>query len=121
LDEAIIHTAQLPNLYILPCGKHKGNASELLDSPLWRQTCESLRNRFDYVVLDSPPVAAVADYDLLQQTSDGVLIVARPDHSSRKLFLSALKSMPKPKLLGVIVNCTQHWLFAKRDHYESVY
>jgi Mrp family chromosome partitioning ATPase len=42
------------------------------------------------VIVDSPPVGSVADYELLQAVCDGVILVARPHHSSRAVLLSSL-------------------------------
>jgi Mrp family chromosome partitioning ATPase len=60
---------------------------------------------FRYVVIDSPPVAAVADFDLIQAPCDGVIMVVRPDHTSRPLLQRSLGIITKAKLIGVLLNC----------------
>ena len=123
LEEAIIRTAQFPNLYVLPAGKAGRNPAELLDSDAWRQLCATLRNSFRFVLIDTPPIAAVADYDLVQAIADGIIFVARPDHSNRSLCLTALQKVrASGKLTGVLINCSENWfLFKRYGHYPYPY
>jgi capsular exopolysaccharide synthesis family protein len=109
LDDALIRTEQFPNLHVLPAGKPKGNPAELLDSPRWRELCAAVRERFRFVVIDTAPVASVADFDLIEAVCDGVVLVARPDHSNRTLCLKALEKVPREKLVGVLLNCMEDW------------
>jgi protein-tyrosine kinase len=121
LNEALIHTEQFPNLYVLPAGEHRANPAELLDSPEWLSLCKSVRTAFEYIVIDSPPVAAVADYDLIEAGCDGVVLVVRPDHTRRPICLKALEAVKKTKLLGVVMNCVEEWFLTKALHRDSYY
>ncbi len=115
LDNAVVRTAQFPNLYVLPAGSARHNPAELLDSARWRQLCGTVRNNFRFVIVDTPPIAAVTDYDLVQAVADGVIFVVRPDHSDRNLCLAALhKVHATGKLTGVLVNCAENWFLYKR-------
>lgn len=113
LEEALVHTQEFPNLYVLSSGGYPANPVELLDSPQWRDLCGRLRDRFRYVVIDSPPMGAVADYELIQAVCDGVILVLRPDVTNRHLCQSALEFIPKSKFLGVLLNCVPDWWPAK--------
>jgi capsular exopolysaccharide synthesis family protein len=113
-DEAMIRLQQYPNLYVIPAGKSRFNPAELLDSARWGAFCAAARETFEYIIIDSPPVAAVADYDLLQAAVDGILLVAQPDHTKRKLLLGALELVAKDKLLGVALNALRPWIFAPK-------
>jgi receptor protein-tyrosine kinase len=121
LDDALIRTTEFPNLYVIPAGNPSPNPSELLDSAKWKAVRGELRERFRHVILDSPPVASVADYELLQASSDGVILVARPDHTRRATCLKILEGMPREKLIGVILNCVPNWFMNRRDQYGSYY
>ena len=121
LEEALIRTEQFPNLYVLPAGAPRSNPSELLDSERWRTLCGRLRSTFRYVIADSPPVATVADYELLQASLDGVILVVRPEHTKRQACLGALKIIPKEKLVGVVINCVEDWFLARRQSYAAPY
>jgi capsular exopolysaccharide synthesis family protein len=117
LEDALIRTEQYPNLYVLGNGERWQNSAELLDSPRWISVLAALRQEFSYVVLDSPPIGTLADYDLLQASADGVILVVRPDHTRRELAMKALDSIPKEKFLGVVMNGVEKW-FLKKDYYS---
>jgi protein-tyrosine kinase len=117
LREAIVRVDEIPNLLILPCGEVGGNPAELLDSAPWKKIAATLRADFSFVVLDTTPVAAVADFQLVLQASDAVLLVLRPDHTKRSLFQKALETVPKEKLLGTLLNAVPDWfLWGSRDN-----
>ena len=117
LEEALIRTEQYPNLYVLGSVEPMQNSAELLDSPRWTSVLATLRREFSYVVLDSPPIGSLADYDLLQASADGVILVIRPDHTRRELAMKALDSIPKDKFIGVVMNGVEKW-FLKKDYYS---
>jgi capsular exopolysaccharide synthesis family protein len=120
LEQSIVRAEQLSKLHILSAGTARRNPTELLGSSRWRTLCETLRGSFRYVILDSPPIGAVADYELIQAACDGVLLVVRPDHTTRKLFFQALHAVPDEKLIGVLLNCVPKW-FGRDYHYNSYY
>jgi Mrp family chromosome partitioning ATPase len=67
--------------------------------------------------VDAPPVNGVADYDLLQDLCDGVILIVRPDHTDRTLCVKAADAVPKSKLLGAVVNCVEEWFLWKSHEY----
>jgi capsular exopolysaccharide synthesis family protein len=108
-EEVIMRTREFPNLYVMPAGAPLSNPAELLDSKPWRSLCAELRGLFRYVIIDSPPVGGLADYDLIQEICDGVILVLRPDATNRDLCQSALRVIPERKFLGVVLNCIPNW------------
>jgi len=120
-EEAMVHAREFPNLYVLCAGTPPANPVELLDSSPWPALCAKLRGLFRYVVVDSPPVAAVADFDLIQAPCDGVVLVIRPDYTKRPLLSKSLEIVPKPKLLGVLLNCVPEWFLAKDSSADYYY
>jgi capsular exopolysaccharide synthesis family protein len=122
LESAIVRAQQFPNLHILVNGKLEDmNPSELLDSPHWRALCQAVRRRYQYVIIDTPPVSAVADFDLIQMASDGTVLVARPEHTNRSACFKAIEAIPREKLLGMILNCSQPWFLNKSHGYGYGY
>ena len=117
LSDALVRVDQLPNLYVIPAGKATINPAELLASGRWMALCELLRNHFRYTVLDAPPVGAIADYELLQLSADGVVLIVRPDHTNRHLCDIAFQTVPKAKQIGVIVNGAEEWFLSKTHNY----
>jgi capsular exopolysaccharide synthesis family protein len=120
ISEATLRTKQIPNLYIMPAGDAAGRSpAELLDSERWRACAASLRTMFRYVIIDSPPIASVADYELLQAASDGILLVVRPDHTKKNAWTRAIQLVSQKKLIGVILNCAEDWFVWSALHYDS--
>jgi capsular exopolysaccharide synthesis family protein len=122
LDEAVVklHIAGV-QLYFLPAGRKPNNPAELLASSHWPKVCAELRNQFDYCVIDTPPVGIVADYDLIQPLADGIVVVVRPDHTSRARCSAAFQSIPKEKLVGVISNCQPDWFWTRSENHDYLY
>lgn len=121
LESSLISVEQFPNLYFLPAGAAVLNPSELLSTAKWQALLEVIRREFRFAVLDAPPIGMVADYELLQLACDGVVLVARPDHTSRRLWRKAVELVPKPKQLGVILNCVEDWFLWKTHSYYHYY
>ena len=122
LEDALVRTQEFPNLFVISAGVPPPNPVELLDSTNWEAFCDKIRNLLSYVVMDSPPVGAVADYDLIQAVCDGVVLVVRPDHTNRQLYEKALQIVPRSKFLGVVLNCVPNWSLARHagsDYYYS--
>ena len=113
LEEAIVRLDPLPNLLFLPRGERPLNAAELLDSVRWRALSAVFRKEFGFVVIDAPPIGLVADYDLVQDVADGVVVVVRPDHTNRAVCLRTLAAIPPEKLIGVLINCSANWIFSR--------
>jgi len=120
LAEALVRIEQFPNLFVLPGGGPYKGATELLDSGQWRMVMETLRSQFTHVIVDSPPIGVLADFDLLQAIADGVVFVVRPDQTNRTLCLKALSSVPEDKLLGVVLNAAKDWVL-HRNGYSYYY
>jgi capsular exopolysaccharide synthesis family protein len=113
LQSALVRSEEIPNLFLLCAGNGAENASELLDSERWQTVIRQLRPHFSNVIFDAPPIAAVADYELLQLASDGVIVIVRPDHTERAGCLNALQTIPRQKLVGVVLNAVEDWWFWK--------
>jgi len=119
LQDAIVRVEQFPNLYVLPVGKSEVNPAELLDTERWQSVCATVRRHFDYVIVDTPPIGSVADYDLIEAKCDGVIVVVRPDHTDRSLCRAAFEQIPIDKRLGVVMNCAEEWFLWRTN--ESYY
>jgi capsular exopolysaccharide synthesis family protein len=115
-----MRTSPIENLSILPCGPRPQNPAELLTSPEFQTVIDQLRDQFDFVIIDTPPVLAVSDPAVVAPRVDGVLLVfrmtkkARPTAERAREQLAALGA----NVLGVIVNGTGR---SKEDGYGYGY
>lgn len=122
IQEALVQVEQFPNLYILCAGESGQGASELLDSSHWKNLCRWVREQFTHAIFDCPPLGAVADSALILAECDGVVFVVRPDHTNKALALATLESIPKEKLIGVVLNSAQDWFLHRSGYsYYSYY
>lgn len=105
LPEAVLST-DIQNLDVILSGSVPPNPSELLGSQHMQQLLEELRNTYDYVFLDSPPVNVVTDAVVLAPRCDGVLLLVRANRSERGSVIHAVKQLEysKAKILGFILN-----------------
>jgi capsular exopolysaccharide synthesis family protein len=105
LEEAIRPT-MVNGLDVLPCGPIPANPSEILNSQMFADVLDSLAERYDHVLVDSPPVMPVTDARILAANCDATLLALRAEKSTRRSATYArdvLRSVGA-RLLGVVVN-----------------
>ncbi len=103
LDDVVRRIARF-NVSILPAGNVTSRPYELLASPRFGEIVAEARRRFDYVLIDTPPVAPLADCRLLGRAVDGFIVVVAADKTPRKLLGEALALLDLSKVLGVVFN-----------------
>ena len=93
-------------LQVLTCGRIPENPAELIESAAYRKVMAELRERFDVVIIDSPPALPVTDPLLLAPQVDGVVMVARCRSTTRIDIQRALTQLRQGdnNLLGVVLN-----------------
>lgn len=102
LDEAV-YESEVPNLFVLPCGPIPPNPAELIHSQRAAELVALLRERFDRVVWDTPPVTAVADALALGPQLDGLVMVLR---ARRTRLDDAENSLRQMRAVGIrVVGC----------------
>lgn len=106
IDEAIERVGAAVNLWVLTAGPHPPNPAELLSSPKMESLMDELRQRFDHVVVDSPPVLLVTDATVLSTLVDGVLLVAESGVTPPGALIRAHRTLgiAGGRVLGVVVN-----------------
>ena len=105
LEEAVTVTAQ-DKLWVLPSGPIPPNPSELLGSKGMQTLLEQAKDEYDVIILDTPPVLAVTDAQVLANLADGVVLVVssgKTETDAAKKAKELLESA-KAKILGVVLN-----------------
>ncbi len=90
--------------YFLPAGKPRGNPTELLHFYSLSSVLTRLAPLFDWILIDTPPVAPVADAVSLSQYADASLLVVRADETPRVAIEEALALLGPKHVLGIILN-----------------
>ena len=103
---AYLQPGPLPNLHILTCGQEVPNPAELLGSRRMQDLIQRLQEDVDLIVIDSPPVLAVTDAQVLGRLAQGVLLVVDANTTSRNEVIRAADAMRQVNvpLLGAVVN-----------------
>lgn len=106
IDECTILTIPDENLSLVPSGPIPPDPSELLGSAKMRTLLKNLSTKFDFVLLDSPPLGAVTDSLTLSQYVDGTILVVKAGSTTIDMFESGLKKMNdiNARVLGVVLN-----------------
>ncbi len=105
-EEIIQAVKSCPNLYLLNSGPVPPNPGELIIHPRMSELISYLRENFDFVILDSPPVGLVADSLSLAKLADISLFIIRPNHSLRTAIplINELQRGNKLPRLSLIIN-----------------
>ena len=103
------------NLSIVPAGKIPPNPAEMLASKVMTAFLEEMKNYFDYIVLDTPPLQAVTDAQVLSTKVDGSLIVVRAGVTKKDAVHNAVSIIKKVKgnIIGTVLNVAE----TKNDKY----
>lgn len=106
LDEVTIPHPAIKNLAAVATGPVPPSPADLLSSHRMREAIAELRRRFQFVVIDSPPVMAATDAVILSALADGVLLVVRSGATPKEAFTRSrdVLAAVKCRLLGVVLN-----------------
>ena len=104
--EDAIHQTEVKSLDLLACGPEVPNPAEILNSDAFAKLLERLSNKYDRIVIDSPPVMPVTDAQILAAICDITLLVLRAEKSTRRNCLQAKHGLLSvgAHVLGVVVN-----------------
>ena len=91
-------------LMLAPAGRPDPNPMGALTSPRMRHMLVEASMRFDWVIIDAPPIGLIADSSLLAPLSDGVLLVVRARRTHHASAQKAVESIGRDRVLGVVLN-----------------
>jgi capsular exopolysaccharide synthesis family protein len=105
LAQAIQETS-VPDFYVLPCGSRPKDPSELLTRPSYEEMLKQLREQFEYVIIDTPPVLAVTDPCGVAARVDGVLVCMRLSRHTRELGKRTVDQLREvgATIAGIVIN-----------------
>ena len=104
--DKIIFPTKVENLWYAPSGPVPPNPAELIDSPAMKDFINKAKKQFDYIIIDTPPVAIVTDALLVSPFADLYLFIVRQRYSSKKTLelIEELRRSGNMKDLGIVIN-----------------
>jgi tyrosine-protein kinase Etk/Wzc len=117
LDE-ILNKSDIPNLSFILSGTIPPNPAEMLDSQEMRTFLKKLRDQFDLIILDSPPVIAVTDSEILTSMVDGTILIVSSDNTEIEMMERSVELIRREntQFLGTVLNN-----FSYKSGYGSYY
>lgn len=117
--DPLIHKLQIPNLSLLPCGPIPPNPAELISSARMKALLKLLGERYDHILIDSPPLINVTDPVILSSMVDGVIMVVHGGKSPRTVVQRARQELlgVGAKIFGVVLNNVD----LSREGYDAYY
>lgn len=105
LTDAIKNT-HIESFFVLPCGSRPKDPAELISRPEYEQLLEVLRQKYDYIIIDTPPVLAVTDSTSIAPRVDGVLLAMRLSRHTRDLGRRTLEQLRDVGAIvsGIVIN-----------------
>jgi polysaccharide biosynthesis transport protein len=103
--EEIIRPSAIPNLYFVPAGPTPPNPNELFNSAAFKNLVNHLRQKFDHILIDSPPIIGFADGRSIAANADGVLVIVKHHFTTRESGRLAVQllSQTNCRILGGIL------------------
>jgi capsular exopolysaccharide synthesis family protein len=111
LEHALVALDEVPNLTLLPGGSTDARSIEFLTSQKFRSLLETLRDRFQYVIVDSSPLLPYADARVIAPLGEGIVLVARAGATTGEALqrsLEILHSVHAAPVLDVVLNAVPH-------------
>lgn len=106
----VVKESRIPGLDVMTSGPVPPNPSELLGSSRMDALLDQLREQYDIVLIDTPPVLAVADAQVVSSKSDGVLLVVNARTGKRQHAIKARNALQfvQARIVGIALNQTAH-------------
>ena len=104
--KSAVHVDEVSGMHFLPSVSGTANPQDLLGSKQFRSLVERMRNHYDLIVLDTPPVLAVSDALILSHIADTTMFLVRWGRTARPVVLGALKSFRQNggNLAGIVLS-----------------
>lgn len=104
--EDVLQSTTIENLDIIPCGPIPDNAIQLLETPKMQALMNMLKDRYDYIVIDTPPIGFVSEYFVLMKHTDTNLYVVKHKYTDKDLLnqINELYANKKLKNVFMVMN-----------------
>ena len=121
--EDVIYETNIDNFSMIFTGAKAPNPAELLGRPKFAKMLETLKEQYDFIILDCPPLGSVIDAVLVAKNCDGTILVVEADNVSYKMVQNVKKQLDQSdcKILGVVLNKVQSGGKGYYGYYKGYY
>lgn len=118
--EDIIHSTNVEGLHMIFSGVEPPNPAELLGNSLFNDAIAFLRENYDYVIVDTPPMASVSDCAVISKVCDGVIMVIAAGSTNNRLAKTIKRQLERTgcRILGAVLNKIDT---TKKEYYSNYY
>jgi capsular exopolysaccharide synthesis family protein len=113
-----IYYLEQPGFWLLPGGKPPENSLELMQAGRLSALMDQLSDRFDWVIIDSPPILPLADTSVWMRLADGILLVTREGVTEKRQLQRGLQFLDHSRLLGIVHNGSSDTSRSKYYYYR---
>lgn len=115
-----IYSTNVEHLYVLLSGKIPPNSSELLSNGKLEKMLKVLKERFDYIIIDTPPAVGAVDIQIVGSMVDGILLVIRSNYVKMSVVRNVVKQFERNniRIIGAILNGVKK---TDKDYYYYYY
>lgn len=117
LEDAIVRL-EPAGLHLLPGGAARDNVAELLSGPKFSQVLKEVRQMFNYIIIDAPPLGIFTDATVLINRADAALLVVRAGHTRYATLDRLLEPLPQERILGVVLNSANEHIKESDYYYQ---
>jgi len=115
--DKIVRNSVMPGLSVIIGGKTLSSPTDMLAGEKFRSLLLEVREQFDLVILDTPPILPVPDGVTISEQVDAFILLFRFSHTPHPLFRKAIEDLGERKIVGVVLNCEEK----KPDKYYHKY
>lgn len=110
-------------VHVMACGPTPRNAQELLSSKRFKQLLESLKQSYDRIIIDTPPIQAVSDSLIIALHTDAIIYVIQSETTRVRLVLNGVRRLIKvdANMVGIVMNQVNTDGLADSDYYYGYY
>ncbi len=123
IEDILYEVVDVPNLYIVPCGRNVSNSLPLVSSPKLGELLNTLQEQMDYVIVDAPPVGLLIDAAKIATNCDGTLLVVNYNAVRKQELIDAQEQLEQSgcPILGTVLNQANFGDYMSRKYYYSKY
>ena len=119
----VVHTTSIPNLFVLSAGSGKNNRAQLISSFQLKKVLNTLKNFFNSIIIDGPPLLIVSETATVSSLSDGVILVVECERTNLKALKDSknLLENVNSKIIGTVLNNVNFNKIYKKNKYYYYY